>query len=586
VSGRGLLRVLIVASLAAPAAAQAAPVDIGAGRDAHVAVDAAGAAHVAFSENVSGQDVSHVCVLPSASSTTCVAATFSYPLGANFGSSSGTWPLLPGDGRLLVLDSRCCQNYSTKYVHTSTDGGQSFDAGTEVGDDDNSGSNVMGAALYAPAGAVGRPAESIFTITDLATLGLSFQAAGTTGPPATTTPNSVLTPGNDHDGSLGRSGNTLVAAWSHIADGIISWRQWTGAGDVNDSANWSPTGAVDTGGVNAAPQLTSGPSGIYIAYNTGSSSPLPTVVRKFTGSGWGPPLTINDAGDPRFDIVEGPDGTLHYVWVDGEALRYEFANGPDNSSFSGPQTLVEDNSANGGYTNLRLGVSADTAWVTWEDSSPVHVKALPFKPSTLPAPERGTSVNVVPTKGKVLVKLPAGASGAAAGSAAGKAGSGFVPLESLGRQVPVGSTLDTSKGTVRLFSAANSSGSKTQRGDFTSGRFIVGQGRKNPLTTVSMTGAGLGKCSKLPPGGSPKQTAGSAKRKRRRSLFSNVHGHFRTRGRNSAATVSGTKFTMTDTCKGTRTTVKSGSVRVRDFWLRKTHTVKAGHSYFARRGNR
>jgi hypothetical protein len=167
------------------------------------------------------------------------------------------------------------------------------------------------------------------------------------------------------------------------------------------------------------------------------------------------------------------------------------------------------------------------------------------------------------------------------------AGSGFVPLESLGSQIPVGSTLDTRKGTVRLFSATNSSGSKTQHGDFSGGLFNISQGRKNPLTTLSMTGGGLNACSKLPKGGSPKPSAGAvAAKKRRRTLFSNVRGSFRTRGRNSAATVRGTKFTVTDTCKGTRTQVRSGTVLVRDFWLRKTRKVKAGHSYFAHRRNR
>jgi hypothetical protein len=50
--------------------------------------------------------------------------------------------------------------------------------------------------------------------------------------------------------------------------------------------------------------------------------------------------------------------------------------------------------------------------------------------------------------------------------------------------------------------------------------------------------------------------------------------------------VRGTSFTMTDTCAGTLTQVKTGTVSVRDFVLRKTRTVKAGHSYFARRGHR
>jgi len=61
-----------------------------------------------------------------------------------------------------------------------------------------------------------------------------------------------------------------------------------------------------------------------------------------------------------------------------------------------------------------------------------------------------------------------------------------------------------------------------------------------------------------------------------------VHGRFTSRGRNSAATARGTEFLVKDTCTGTTTKVKSGVVTVRDFTLRKTVKVKAGHKYLAR----
>ena len=490
------LAVLIAVALAAPASAAAAPVDLGAGSDQRIAVDGSGAAHVAFSENVSGQDVTHYCKLVTGTGSCGSSTNFTYPPGPNFGSSSGVWPLLPDDGRVLVVDARCCQNYATKYLYTSSDGGQTFGPQTEVGDEPNSGAGITGGTLYAPAASV-RPAESILTFTDLATLGLTFQATGTTGPPETTTASNVLTGGDGTNGSIGLSGQTLVATWWDLDDGFIYWRQWNGSGDVNDSANWSPMTQLEPASVDATPRLASGPSGIYLAYNRGTGSSSPTVVRKFTGSGWGPPVTVTEEGSSRFDVVLDPSGTVQVAWERSGALLYSHGDGPANSSYSTPQTLVADNSANGGYGNIRLGVGGGAHWVTWQDSSPTRVKALSFTPG-LPAPERGSTVNVVPTKGKVFVKVPAGGAGAR------KAAAGFVPLENLGRQVPVGSTLDTSKGTVRLFSAANNSGGKTQRGDFSHGLFVVGQTRKNPLTTVSMTGAGLGKCSKLPPGGSPK----------------------------------------------------------------------------------
>src|SRR3954462_793694 len=109
--------VLLVASNAAlaalPTSAHAAtPIDLGLGSGAHVAVDGSGAGHVTYSENQSGQDVTHYCLLP-VTAVACAGPprTFTYPQGANFGASSGVWPILPGDPRVLIVDSRCCQNY-------------------------------------------------------------------------------------------------------------------------------------------------------------------------------------------------------------------------------------------------------------------------------------------------------------------------------------------------------------------------------------------------------------------------------------------------------------------------------------------
>jgi hypothetical protein len=576
--GRGALAAIIVALASTAATASAAnPIDLGAGSGGRPAVDAAGALHVTWRETVSGQiaDVAHYCKLPPGARACQFPHQFTYPTGPNQGTDSGVWPLLPGDPRVLVVDGRCCTQYAAKFVYSSGDGGASFDAGTHTGDDNNLGASIDGSALYGAAGAFGRPGESILTLGSQASIGLSFQAIGTTGPPASTSSSNVLTQGDALSGSLGASGNgtTLVAAWHHLDDETVYWRQWNGSGDVNDSATWGPITALDAGNVNSSPQLAYGPAGIFIAYNAGASGADRTVVRRFNGSGWDPPTTLVSPGARRFAIAENQDGTLHLVYVPSDGgLQYRFSTKPGDSLFSPAQTL----GAAANYTNLRVAVAVQGGWVTYDDGSPVHVKALAFKPSALAPPTEGTSVNVVPTKGSVFVKLPPGAVGTPKAA-------GFVPLQSVGQQIPVGSTLDTSRGTVRLFSATNGAG-KTQHGDFSKGLFIISQARKNPLTTVSLTGGGLKACGKVPPGGSPKTATAAAKR--RRSLFSDAHGHFRVRGRNSAATVRGTAFTMTDTCAGTLTQVKRGTVIVRDFRLRKNRTVKAGHSYLARRGNR
>jgi ferric-dicitrate binding protein FerR (iron transport regulator) len=120
-----------------------------------------------------------------------------------------------------------------------------------------------------------------------------------------------------------------------------------------------------------------------------------------------------------------------------------------------------------------------------------------------------------------------------------------------------------------------------QEGHFSDGQFKLSQSRKDPLTTLSMNGGELASCkTPVPKGGAGKAALGVA-RKRSRRLFSSVHGRFRTRGRNSTATVRGTEWTMTDTCSGTLTSVARGTVVVRDFTLRKYKVVKVGEHYFA-----
>jgi hypothetical protein len=192
----------------------------------------------------------------------------------------------------------------------------------------------------------------------------------------------------------------------------------------------------------------------------------------------------------------------------------------------------------------------------------------------------GRTANAFPEKGNVLIKLPPGTSAAKA-KALGLEGAaaGFIPL-SEARHIPIRSTLDTTRGTVKLLTSAGP-GKAAQAGHFRGGLFVLGQAKKNPLTTLSMTGGGLSRChTRVPAGGAPKRLA--AARTTRRTLFSRVRGHFSSRGRHSSATVKGTQWTMTDTCAGTLTAVKRGAVTVRDFRLRKTRLVKAGHSYLAR----
>ncbi len=177
----------------------------------------------------------------------------------------------------------------------------------------------------------------------------------------------------------------------------------------------------------------------------------------------------------------------------------------------------------------------------------------PQPPPDLPDPEAGKNVNVTPN-GTVKIKVP--------GS------NRFVTLTE-GRQLPIGTIVDTPKGSVTIEAAGN------QFAKFYDGIFKIGQGKgAKPLTTLTLV-------EKLSCPSSGKASA-AAKGKKKRRLWGDGKGRFQTKGKHSAATVVGTKWLVEDRCKSTLTKVAKGRVSVRDFVLKKTVIVRAGKTYVAR----
>jgi hypothetical protein len=184
-------------------------------------------------------------------------------------------------------------------------------------------------------------------------------------------------------------------------------------------------------------------------------------------------------------------------------------------------------------------------------------------------------------RGRVYVSLPGNAAFASL-SVPGLKGRRFVPLTTA-RQIPMGSLLDTRRGTVRITTARNATSTKLQSGEFLSGVFQVLQSRRasaRGLTDLTLKGSSFRSCR---PTARAKRTAVSALSRRVvRRLRSNATGRFRTRGRYSAATVRGTRWDTIDRCDGTLTRVTRGVVVVRDTRKRRNITVRAGKSYLAR----
>ena len=143
--------------------------------------------------------------------------------------------------------------------------------------------------------------------------------------------------------------------------------------------------------------------------------------------------------------------------------------------------------------------------------------------------------------------------------------------------LPIGTVFDTRKGTVRIRTARDRLGTRTQKGNFKGSRFQVRQSTESPLTVLRMRGGNFSRCSRDFSRGAAHTAA-----RRIRRLRGSSRGRFRTRGRRSSATVRGTRWVTEDRCRGTLTVVRSGSVRVRDFAKRRTIVLRAGGRYLAR----
>jgi hypothetical protein len=194
-------------------------------------------------------------------------------------------------------------------------------------------------------------------------------------------------------------------------------------------------------------------------------------------------------------------------------------------------------------------------------------------------PKQGKTLNLKPGKGKgkgknedkVTVKLP-----------------GITKPVALNHDssVPVGSVIDATHGTVTVNTVPREDGHK-QWATFSGAKFQVLQSKTGkPVTEIRLRGGSFASC--LRPTSSPSLfgrgavfATASSKRKVR-SLWGRGKGHFRTRGRNGAATVRGTIWFTEDRCDGTFVHVRRGLVAVRDFKKHKTVMVPKGHSYLAK----
>lgn len=342
---------------------------------------------------------------------------------------------------------------------------------------------------------------------------------------------------------------------SVIDNGVaVQWDDFFASGlGAGSTASFTTVWTFTVGRLALSPSAAERPLGSSHAVTATLRNPDASVV-----AGEVVRYTISGANPSSGAVTTSGAGTAPIAWV-GRAPGTDTVSAYADLNGSGTRDASEP------------GASATVHWIGAGAS--VVDNSIDAQLARLPAPRLGKAVNVAPVSGEVFVKLPAGAA-----RAAQVKGRGFIPLREA-RQIPVGSLLDTRRGTVRLVSAR--AGGKRQQGDFNGGFFNALQSRRaGGLTELRMARASFRACTSSRRSGRRAQAARSKRVVRR--LRGNAQGRFRTRGKYSAATVRGTDWTVVDRCDGTLTRVARGSVIVRDLRRRRSFVVRARRSRLVR----
>ena len=357
-----------------------------------------------------------------------------------------------------------------------------------------------------------------------------------------------------------------------FADASSNAQVRTSAGALNDAATWTP--ALDIGYADY-PRLAGGSSGLFLLSGTPENA---LTVRKFDGTTFNAGVKIADvAEDAQAHLTEDPGGRLHAVFAHGTAagLELDYATSDNGTTWqSGP--LLTQTDATQGFGALRAATAPDHIGVAaWETSSggSSQVRVLGIGPEGgVSPPVPGKSVAIGLVSGKVFYKSPTGGH-AAQGR---RDDSGRQPDRHAAR--PRGADLGRHghrhhDAEVRLLPGHVQGPPERAQGQPCGGADHGHHPRRRGLAVAVRVGAGR-------PRGGGEQEEGAARGARQ--AVGQRQGQVPHNGKYSSATVRGTIWLTSDRCDGTLTTVRRGTVSVRDLRRHKTVTVKAGHSYLAR----
>jgi hypothetical protein len=443
---------------------------------------------------------------------------------------------------------------------TSTDGGTTFNTAASIGPP----------APEAFDEAIAGPGDTISTVTFATTAGGFFQNLAVPGP--TTAGPANLFADRPNNGAVGLVNATTPLALFANGASDAAFRVYTGSGPLNDAANWTPPTGI---GYADYPHLAGGPAGLFLLHGTEAGG---LTVRRWDGLAFPSGVPVAARGnDADSHLFQDAAGRLHAVWSSIEADGFHLVHAVSDDGVtwaSGTLALQSDDLE----TRPRVAAAPDHIGVAvWESRAagttqirtsalgpgappPPPVQVPPPTPTptppAAPAPQFHKTVVIKPISGKVRVRL--------------KGSKTFTDLGAID-DIPLGATVDVKKGRVELASVPSPTAA-VEKIQLYSGMFRVGQ----PAAITEFTlNEPLASCK-------TKKARAAAAKPKSRKLWGDGKGKFRTRGQYSAATIRGTRFLVQDSCSGTLTQVKEGSVLVRDNVKRKNIVLRKGKRYTAR----
>ncbi len=320
--------------------------------------------------------------------------------------------------------------------------------------------------------------------------------------------------------------------------------------------NLSTTGTVPPGGrveVTFPRVTTPASAGPYtLRVSTTSDVPAVTSAAYAGGSATPPETTISPAAGPPFDFATDTGSTYECSIDDG---AYTACASPYTPPALAPGEHVLRVRARDAAGNTDPSPAARSFTVAGPDPTPQAI------PTAQPTPAPSATPTPTPIPNQTVVAGTSGGSVCVRRSAS----SACVPLGP-GQSIPLGSIVDARKGTVEITASA------TDKAKFYDGIFKVTQ--KGGYTNLALVET-LAPCPK-------KKGKAAAAKPKKRKLWGDGKGKFRTEGKYAAATVRGTKWLVQDSCAGTLTKVEVGVVEVQDNVRHKKFTVRAKKSYTAK----